>query len=180
MAPGSPGCWKYGRRYWRLRDLAPEDEIVIDLLSETLARLSKLFKGPAKSSAAESLEFAPEHIQQEVQLLAGLAAAPRHMPPPASSLRADAEEFFWPLRLQDWLPAQQSSGTPDNPRAGLTEVTVDSGVLLGDSGAAQHTAELCTSPDSPSAGLSEVRCRMLLRPGRGVPQCLPGARRFWT
>ena len=42
---------------------------------------------------AAALEFAPEHIQQEVLLLAGLAMAPRHVPPRASSLRAEVRQF---------------------------------------------------------------------------------------
>ena len=64
------------RRKWRLPTLSPQDEVVLDILCEALARLGMMVQPKARKSVAESFCEAPARVQQLVSKLETLAIRP--------------------------------------------------------------------------------------------------------
>ena len=60
------------RKYWRCKELSGEDEVIVDLLVEALARLGALIR-PCSAFVHHDVANAPLQIQQEVALLCNLA-----------------------------------------------------------------------------------------------------------
>ena len=68
------------RGLWRRGDLQPEDLVVVDLLAEALVRLGRLVRPCEGRAVVRSLQGAPKHIRQELELLVKLAARPDGQP----------------------------------------------------------------------------------------------------
>ena len=64
------------RRLWRQPLLEPQDEVVLDLLCEALARLGLSLKPKARRAVAASFAAAPTHVQRLVSKLEAIGGRP--------------------------------------------------------------------------------------------------------
>lgn len=62
------------RRLWRMPQITPADEIVLDLLVEALARMGQLYRPAEGGQATAALGSAPPHVVELVDRLLPLAA----------------------------------------------------------------------------------------------------------
>ena len=64
------------RRLWRRRDLTDADEVILDLVTEALVRLGKLYRPQEGGrTASEALRHAPSHIRDLVERCEAVATA---------------------------------------------------------------------------------------------------------